>query len=141
MAARPRPDERPSSSPSSSPRSITAEPRPGAGLSLTIERAFPAPPERVWQAITSAEDLACWLVDSSDFEPIVGRRFTGVAQPAGVISGRVVEVDPPRRLSMVWTTAAGDALVVLTVSGNGAGSTLQVLHRVANDEDGWGVPT
>lgn len=63
-------------------------------MELLLERAFDAPPERVYRAFTDAEQLACWIApagfsvpaDSVHLDVSVGghQRFTLVAEDSTV---------------------------------------------------------
>ncbi|MEI9989242.1 MAG: SRPBCC domain-containing protein [Rhizomicrobium sp.] len=41
--------------------------------SVTVEREFPFPPEKLWRALTQPHLVAEWLMQN-DFEPVVGHR-------------------------------------------------------------------
>jgi uncharacterized protein YndB with AHSA1/START domain len=60
--------------------------------------------EKVWQALTSSEFTRKYFWDRSvEVEPKVGGRFV-LKLPDGRVNvhGRVVEHDPPRKLSVTW---------------------------------------
>jgi uncharacterized protein YndB with AHSA1/START domain len=42
---------------------------------VTMERSYNAPKERVWQALTNVENLRKWFFDVSGFEPKLGFKF------------------------------------------------------------------
>jgi Uncharacterized conserved protein len=50
-------------------------------LDLTYTEVLPHPLTRVWAALTSADALRDWLMDS-DFEPRVGKEFTFLCPPS-----------------------------------------------------------
>jgi len=83
------------------------------------EMQVAAPPERVFQALTSSDQLMRWWngeggpcqVKVWDIEPRMGGRMRHVvADPSktmlptgeGVITGEIVEFDPPRILAYTW---------------------------------------
>jgi uncharacterized protein YndB with AHSA1/START domain len=71
---------------------------------LRFERLLSHPPARVWQALTSSDELARWHPTPFEFEPAVGGRVR-FAAPPGVPDwpdGEVLEFDPPRTLSYTW---------------------------------------
>jgi uncharacterized protein YndB with AHSA1/START domain len=72
---------------------------------IHIEQSYDAPVERVWQALTSSDSLAEWLMPN-DFKAEVGHRFrfTGKPMPGwrGFVECEVIEVDPPRKLAFTW---------------------------------------
>ena len=65
---------------------------------------YPHPVDRVWEALTSSEALAAWLMPN-DFKPAVGHRFTFRTKPApgfdGVVRCEVLELDPPAQDGVV----------------------------------------
>jgi uncharacterized protein YndB with AHSA1/START domain len=76
-----------------------------ATRSIVVERTMPHPPEKVWRALTDSHVIEDWLM-KNDFQPVVGHVFQFRATPvpgwSGVTNCRVLEVDPPRRLSYAW---------------------------------------
>jgi uncharacterized protein YndB with AHSA1/START domain len=82
---------------------------------IRINVEYPHPPDRVWQALTTREAIAEWLMEN-DFEPRVGHRFTMRTEPApgfdGIVQCELRELEPPRR--MVWTWRGGPIDTTLT---------------------------
>lgn len=76
---------------------------------IVHEVFYEHPIERVWQALTDRHALSAWLMET-DFEPELGRAFQfrdhnlDVPDNTGVISCRVVEIEPPRRLAYTWAS-------------------------------------
>jgi uncharacterized protein YndB with AHSA1/START domain len=72
---------------------------------LVFETIYPAPPERVWYALTDSRALAEWLMEN-DFQPRVGHAFTFRTEPQpgfdGIVRCTVLELNPPRRLAYSW---------------------------------------
>lgn len=69
-----------------------------------VELAHPV--AAVWAALTEPAALSEWLMATTDFTAEVGAAFTLKAKPVpgwdGVITGTVLEVEPPRRLAYTW---------------------------------------
>ena len=84
--------------------------------SIVVERSLNHSPEKVWRALTDGAIIGEWLM-RTDFQPVVGHRFTFRADPApnwsGVTEGEVLEVIPYKRLMYSWRTvgAATDPLL------------------------------
>jgi uncharacterized protein YndB with AHSA1/START domain len=78
-------------------------------LGLVLEAEYAHPVEKVWSALTTAEDIAAWLMPN-DFEPSVGKNFTLHGTPMagwrGWANCEVLELPPPHR--MVWSWVAAD---------------------------------
>src|SRR5690349_22705148 len=98
------------------------------------ETVIAAPVERVWALLTEAEHLGRWFADAGaeiDLRPggAMALRFEG----HGTVHGRVVEVEPPRRLAYRWgplgdLTAENSTLVEFTLKPEGDGTRLRVVE-------------
>jgi uncharacterized protein YndB with AHSA1/START domain len=102
-----------------------------ADIDATV--TYPDPPGRVWEALTSSDALAAWLMPN-DFKPVVGHRFTFRTKPApgfdGIVRCEVLELDPPHR--MVWSWAGGkiDTIVTFTLDETADAGTRLRMHQV-----------
>jgi len=103
--------------------------RPGRdpGLSLTLERRVPAPPERVYAAWTEAEALSSWFTREAEVEPLVGRRYLD----ADGDTGRFLTLLPPRRLAFTWEHPrhAPGTTVAVDLEPVAGGETVVRLHH------------
>lgn len=99
---------------------------------VRIEVTYPHPPEKVWRAISEKELVAKWLMPS-DMEPVAGREFQFRTKPAhgwnGIVDCRVLEADPPRRLSYSWKSENLDTVVTWTLTPVAGGTKLTLEHR------------
>ena len=72
---------------------------------IHLERLYPHPVDRVWEAIGTSRGLAAWLMPNS-FEPVVGHQFQfrwkKIPGWRGIVDCEVLEVVPRRRLSFSW---------------------------------------
>jgi uncharacterized protein YndB with AHSA1/START domain len=110
---------------------------------LRFERRLPHPPARVWTMITDPDELATWFparVHLDAWE--VGRtlRFTFDGEE-GETTGRVLAVEPVRRLALDWE---GDELV-FELAGTDDGTLLTFTTLLAERDTaarnaaGWDV--
>ena len=74
---------------------------------VTIEREFAHPPERLWRALTQPHLIAEWLM-KNDFVPTVGHRFNLSGEWGGVLDCEVLAIEPGRTLSYRWDYAHDD---------------------------------
>jgi uncharacterized protein YndB with AHSA1/START domain len=63
---------------------------------------FNAPIQKVWEAAATSEGIAAWFM-TNNFEPKVGHEFI-LQSPFGPSPCKVLELDPPNRLSFSWDT-------------------------------------
>lgn len=75
-----------------------------AGGQRVIEKTldFDAPIERVWSAITVADELSQWFGREARFEPVVGFEGAMIWPEHGSFALRVEEAEPPTRLVWSW---------------------------------------
>lgn len=102
---------------------------------ITIDKKIfiNATPEAVWRHLEDPDLLAGWLM-RNNFQARPGADFqfwkTASGQWDGTISSRVVECEPPRRLSFTWNanTIGTDTLVTIELERHGEGTRLRLLH-------------
>lgn len=92
--------------------------------SIVVEQAIKAPPEKVWQRISTPEGIARWW-RPGDISPVVGHEFTMDMEKWGTIPCRVLEVDPGRKL--VYTF--GDFELHWEIVEDGDVTILKLEHR------------
>ena len=96
---------------------------------------IPAPPDRVYQALTTSEGIRNWWTRDADLDPKVGGwgefRFYG---GAGVTKVRVDELKPPVRVG--WTTMSANApggwdgtTITFDLRAEGSDTMLSFAHR------------
>lgn len=99
--------------------------------SVTVEREFPHPAERVWRALTQPHLIAEWLM-KNDFVPTVGHRFKLSGEWGGVLDCEVLEIERERSLSYSWDYAHEDpafdlrSVVTFTLEPTATGTLLRV---------------
>jgi uncharacterized protein YndB with AHSA1/START domain len=106
---------------------------------VIVERVLPHPPEKVWRVLTTSEFLAEWLMPN-DFQPVLGSDFTFRTKAwgkwDGIVAGKVLECDPPRRLRYSWISGSSsgqgaplDTVVTWTLTPVEAGTRLRMEHE------------
>lgn len=92
--------------------------------SITVEREFPHPPERVWRALTEPALVAEWFMQF-DIQPVVGHRF-GVTADWGSLECEVVAVETGRKLAYTWGDHDMDTVVTWTLEPTDTGTQLRM---------------
>ena len=102
---------------------------------IVLDRVFRQPPEKVWQALTRADLLRRWLMET-DLVPEVGRAFTMSCEDGqggtDRYLGRVLACEPPRRMLWSWAlegeAAAEPMRVEFVLEPVAEGTRLTVRH-------------
>jgi uncharacterized protein YndB with AHSA1/START domain len=98
---------------------------------VELRRAYSAPAEVVWDALTNAERIPRWFLPvSGDLRP--GGRF----QLEGNAGGEIRECDPPRRLLVTWEFGGQSSIVSVDLAPSEEGTELALRHAVPED-DHW----
>ena len=90
------------------PEHASAQLREEGGRSvLQFERVLGHAPERVWDALTAAAELAAWHPTPFELEARVGGHdhLPPLSRHALDASGSVLAYEPPRRLAYTWGEA------------------------------------
>jgi uncharacterized protein YndB with AHSA1/START domain len=98
---------------------------------VTIERDFAYPPEKLWRALTQPHLIAEWLM-KNDFALTVGRPFQLRTDPQpnwnGVIDCKVLTIEPNKSLSYRWAALDLESVVTLTLTPTSTGTHLRMEH-------------
>ena len=99
-----------------------------------IERTFKAPVEKVWEAITSKEQMKQWYFDIAEFKPETGFEFTFDGENEGkkyVHLCKITEVVPNKKLSYSWRYKdyEGISYVSFELFAEGHQTSLQLTHK------------
>ena len=85
---------------------------------IQIKYSYPFPVNDVWEALTDKQALSQWLMDTADFQPIVGTKFQFRSTPSkhwrGYVDCIVTEVDPPKLISYSWCGDDNGATTTVT---------------------------
>jgi uncharacterized protein YndB with AHSA1/START domain len=101
---------------------------------IIVEETYRAPIERVWDAITSKDQMRKWFFESiNDFVPQVGfyTKFDVSSGEKNYLHvWRVMEVVPNQRLTLEWKYGGypGDSFVTFELSRSGEGTHLKLTH-------------
>ena len=112
---------------------------------VVVERLFPVPVNRLWQALTDPEQMREWYFDLPDFRPEPGTNFrfagTGSSGEQYMHSCEVQEVIPGKKLSYSWTYEHldGYSLVTFELHPEAAGTRLRVTHEGLHSFSGNGA--
>ena len=91
---------------------------------VTVEREFPHPPEKLWRALTQPHLIEAWLM-RNDFAPRLGHRFK-LSGDWGHADCEVKEIDPPHSLSYSWDAMGLVSVVTFTLTATAKGTLLRM---------------
>jgi uncharacterized protein YndB with AHSA1/START domain len=98
---------------------------------IMLQRDFAFTREEVWTALTDKVQLSDWLM-KTDFEPIVGHRFTFQTDPApgfdGTVHCEVTRLEPMNVLEFTWRGGPLDTRVSFTLSDTTSGTRVVLKH-------------
>lgn len=91
---------------------------------VTLEREFAHPPEKLWRALTQPHLIEAWLM-KNDFLPSAGHRFT-LSGDWGAVDCEVTEIAAPTRLAYTWRAMGLDSVVAFTLAPSAKGTLLKM---------------
>jgi uncharacterized protein YndB with AHSA1/START domain len=93
-----------------------------------FERIYDATPDELWAAITDPEQIRGWLANVTRWSLTPGESW-GIRFDDGAVDGRVLAVDPGRRLELTWVEESGmETVLALEIVPREAGSLLVLDH-------------
>ena len=99
---------------------------------LSFEFDLEHGPEKVWRALTDPVLLAEWLLPVAGLKLDPGAAFTLQAPPQpgwdGIVDCRVLEIEPPRKLSYAWVVGDLDTVVTFTLTPTASGTRLSLVQ-------------
>jgi uncharacterized protein YndB with AHSA1/START domain len=105
--------------------------------SVVIEREMPFPPEKIWRALTEGALIKEWLMDT-DFQPVAGHIFQFRSTPVpnwdGIINGKVLVIEPRKKLSYTWGTMGMESVVDWTLLATSGGTLVRMEHAGFRDD-------
>jgi uncharacterized protein YndB with AHSA1/START domain len=105
----------------------------GISADVVVEKTYHAPIEKVWRAITDADELRRWFFDVDHFEPRVGFEFQfsgGPPKKMLVHHCKVIVAEPLRKLAYTWRFEGylGDSLVTFELYPEGDTTKIRFTH-------------
>jgi len=97
---------------------------PSSLRTVTLEREFAHPPEKLWRALTQPHLIEAWLM-KNDFVPAVGHAFR-LSGDWGGADCRVLEIEAERSLSYTWAALGLDSVVTWTLIPTAGGTLLRM---------------
>ena len=91
---------------------------------VTVEREFAHPPEKIWRALTQPHLIEAWLM-KNDFVPALHHRFK-LSADWGAVDCEVLEIEPNRSLSYTWAAMGLDSVVTWTLTPTRTGTHLRM---------------
>ena len=100
---------------------------------LVIEKIFDAPVARVWQAMTTTEEMHRWFFELKEFQPVVGFEFDFTVEHEGNTYShlcKVTEAVPQKKLAFTWRYQGheGNSLVTFELLAEGKKTRLKLTH-------------
>jgi uncharacterized protein YndB with AHSA1/START domain len=100
--------------------------------SISFEFDLPHSPQKVWRALTEPELLTEWLLPVIDFKLEPGASFTLKTQAYpgwdGTVNCRLLEIEPPHKISYSWTVPFLDTVVSFTLTPTASGTRLSLVQ-------------
>jgi uncharacterized protein YndB with AHSA1/START domain len=102
-------------------------------MNIEIEKQIDAPPERVFTALTDADELARWFASSAESDPRTGGdyvlRFEFEDESRNhTYAGQYEDVTPPERVRYPWNGRFGDTTVEFTLRPARGGTQVTLRH-------------
>ncbi len=116
-------------------REVRSGSRDGAATKVIVaRRTYPARQDDLWDAVTSPDRIPRWFLPvSGDLTP--GGRF----QVEGNAGGVVLRCDQPTSFSVTWEFGGTVSWLDVTLTPDGAGTTLELAHEAPVTPDLYGT--
>jgi uncharacterized protein YndB with AHSA1/START domain len=103
---------------------------------------FTAPPARVFAALTEPKLLTKWFVEKASLTPRKGGNFRLSWGHAATMRGKVLEIEPSKKLYLQWVDRFDGGRVFETearfeIAKHGRGAKLTVTHRGFKSGKKW----
>jgi uncharacterized protein YndB with AHSA1/START domain len=110
---------------------------------IVVERRVDARPDEVWPYLTDGELWSRWQGAAASIDPQPGGAFSMRMGDGREAAGRVVDVQPGRRITFTWgwtdepeTLPPGSTTVQIELIEDGGGTLIRLTHRDLPDAAG-----
>ena len=102
---------------------------------ITFSRTFPAPPERVWNALTTVDGITSWLAPTASIDARAGGSIEFEFDAENSVSGEITQFDPFSHLAHTWIiNGEVPSAVRYELSTVDGGTELTLIHTALPDE-------
>ena len=114
------------------------EQTPLVGRTLEKELFIKASPQRVFQALTTKEDLECWFLVKAEVDVRPGGAIRFEWGPGMVEVGKILVCEPPHRLSYTWEALEpGPTTITFELASENDGTRLRLIHTGIGEGEDW----
>jgi uncharacterized protein YndB with AHSA1/START domain len=108
-------------------------------MNIEITKQIDAPPERVFRALTDADELVRWFPSSAESDPRTGGDYVLRFQfddgsKNHTYAGQYEDVMPSERVRYPWNGQFGETTVEFTLRASDGGTELRLVHSGWSDE-------
>ena len=108
------------------------------GRTLEKELFIKASPQRVFQALTTKEDLERWFLVKAEVDVRPGGAIRFEWGPGMVEVGMILVLEPPHRLSYTWETfGPGPTTITFELTAENDGTRLHLTHTDIGTGEDW----
>jgi|ERR1700682_5925561 len=112
-------------------------------LTARVQREvrIPALPETVWRFLATDQGWSAWWGPGSHIDPHPGGAMHVQRANGNTADGRVLEIEPGRRLVISWgydvpdaSLSAGASIVEIDLDGDGTATTVRLVHLLPSED-------
>ncbi len=108
------------------------------GRTLEKELFIKASPQRVFQALTTQEELERWFLVKAEVDLRPGGAIRFEWGPGMVEVGKVLVCEPPHRLSYTWEAQEpSPTTITFELTGENDGTRLHLIHTGIGEGEDW----
>jgi uncharacterized protein YndB with AHSA1/START domain len=114
------------------------EQTPLIGRTLEKELFIKASPQRVFQALTTKEDLERWFLTKAEIDLRPGGTIRFAWELGTFEVGKFLVLEPPHRLSYTWETfGPGPTTIAFELTAENDGTRLRLTHTDIGAGEDW----